>query len=419
MLFSNISMPSPGRRDPDSYRFFLSLFASLAGIALFFAPAKAFACASCGCTVSTDWETQGITSRQGYAVEFSYDYINQNQYWYGTSRASTGIPPAAALYLATNQTYGISTPPRHAYVQQLVNNGLNNNEDELKTINQTINSSVAYTGENWGVVATIPMINRHHTTNGSLTTVNPDATYTYAIPGVIQGYYHQTQDVTALGDAKILFRYSGFLSDNSVGLLYGVKLPTGSTTSTFNGGAALDRGLQPGSGSTDVIVGAYIAGAIQKFSLFARGLFQHAVFTTGDFRPGDTFIANLGVRYGSFGQMIAPMLQLNISSTRPDSGNNSQTNQTSGACADYKCLIAVNAVSADLQTFDGGRTLRTDVYGNPLSGNQTVYVAPGLMARLGEGTILFGFYQLAVYKKVNSLQLTPKDAITLGVRQYF
>jgi len=50
---------------------------------------NALACAACGCTLSKDWGTQGISTTPGFTADLSYDYINQNQQRYGSGTASS------------------------------------------------------------------------------------------------------------------------------------------------------------------------------------------------------------------------------------------------------------------------------------------------------------------------------------------
>ena len=51
--------------------------------------------------------------------------------------------------------------------------------------------------------------------------------------------------------------YTGFFKDMSTGLMFGLKLPTG--TSTLRG---IDRDTQVGTGSTDLMLGGYHRGML-------------------------------------------------------------------------------------------------------------------------------------------------------------
>jgi hypothetical protein len=89
----------------------------------------------------------------------------------------------------------------------------------------------------------------------------------------------------------------------------------------YNGpnlGTPLDASLQAGTGSIDVIVGAYCFQAVSHdFDAFAHVQFQSAVAHKQDqpgidFRPGNTATISFGLRYEENPKWI-PQLQLNLS----------------------------------------------------------------------------------------------------------
>src|ERR1700684_2707667 len=84
----------------------------------------ALACAACGCTLSKDWGTQGVTMTPGFTAGLSYDYINQNQQRYGSGKASA------------------------SQLQNVWNSG---NEVEDYTLTRTTTASLNYTSDTWGV----------------------------------------------------------------------------------------------------------------------------------------------------------------------------------------------------------------------------------------------------------------------------
>jgi hypothetical protein len=172
-------------------------------------------------------------------------------------------------------------------------------------------------------------------------------------------------------------------------------LPTGSTNKNFDAGDEvnnpLDRSLQIGTGSTDAILGGYFSGAIEQYGWFAQATVQHAVATKAiggdDYRPGDTVSLDTGIRYAKFGAKFTPMLQLNYIHRQADTG--------------------------------AGATQPDALTGGPGSGGTLVYLAPGALYRVGGGTSVYGFVQLPVYQDVNSLQLTPRYTVTVGLHQSF
>jgi hypothetical protein len=327
----------------------------------FFALSNASACASCGCTLSTDWGSQGISTKEGWSYDLSDSYINQNTLIYGNSK------------------------PSAAFVQSLYANGT---EIETSTVTQTVTNAFNYNSDTWGVSIQIPFLMRTHGTNG--TTTNGGADY---------GANFQTSDRAGLGDIRVVGHYSGFFDDKTSGLILGVKLATGETGADFTGGAAagqagvsLDPGLQIGTGSTDVILGAYTSGAIRTYGWFVQGTVQHAVSPLATeaggvtYRPGDAYLVNTGIRYAGFGASVSPMLQLNFIH----------------------------------REYDQGTGVPTDVFtGNPISGGNLAYLSPGVSVRVGGGMSVYGFVQIPIYENVGSLQLVPSYIANIGVHQNF
>ncbi len=321
------------------------------------------ACASCGCTLSKDWETQGQTTKAGFSADLSYTYINQNTPIYGNSK------------------------PSSAFIAQLYAAG---QEIETSTITQTVTASLNYNSDTWGISLQIPYLDRTHATNGNL---NPATDTPATVP---QGANGATSSENGIGDIRIIGRYSGLSADNTSGFIGGIKLPTGSTGANFSGGPGagnkLDPGLQIGTGSTDIILGAYTSGLVSRYGWFVQGTVQHAISPLADegaggtYRSGDTYSLNTGIRYARFGAQFTPMLQLNIVHRNSDEGTGVPTDALTGA---------------------------------PVSSGTLAYLAPGASVRVGGGTSVYGFVQLPIYQNVGSLQLVPKFTATLGVRKSF
>ena len=75
-------------RFPSHMRTALSLALAVTALA---SGSEALACAACGCTLSTDWGSQGVSTKPGFSVDLAYSSINQNQQRYGTSKASAAL----------------------------------------------------------------------------------------------------------------------------------------------------------------------------------------------------------------------------------------------------------------------------------------------------------------------------------------
>ena len=318
-----------------------------------FLPSFAHACASCGCTLSSDWENLNFASHGGLKLDLRYDDLDQNDLRYGRHR----ISPQAASQL--------TTPDGDAY------------EIEKYTHNQYLTAAVDYSnGGNWGVNVSVPWIKRSHETLGE------------GSDGVSPGDEAYVSDNSQLGDIRVVGRYSGFTTTHNVGLLFGLKLPTGKTNLTGiltdpadpGGAADIDPGLQPGSGTTDAILGAYYAGALSKdWEFYAQGLYQRAFDDHDGYRPGDGYNLNLGIKYVG-NRHVVPQIQLNARYVQHDTGPRADTVATGGTL---------------------------------------VYLTPGLSVPVTSRVSLYGFVQVPVYQDVRGVQLTPKTTVSVGARFSF
>ncbi len=330
-----------------------SVALSLAVILIFLTSTKAGACASCGCTLSSDWASQQFSYTPGLKLDLRYDYLNQDQLRSGTGTIS---PEAAS---------------------QIVNNG-DPQEVEKYTKNNYLTLGIDYsTTRDWGVNVQVPYLDRQHSTLG---TASDGIT-----PGNGGGQYDS--HTRNIGDVKVVGRYQGFTPQCNFGVLYGVKLPTGSFTQTGTstdqtspGSVPIDRGLQPGTGTTDAIVGAYYSNGIGlDWDYFTQALYQKALNSRDQYRPGDGLNLNLGLRYAGF-STVSPQLQLNYRYVRHDEGANADQISTGGTL---------------------------------------LYLSPGLSASVSTQVSVYGFVQLPVYQDVNGVQLAPRYTASLGVRYSF
>jgi hypothetical protein len=354
------TIANPGKSLISAQHIRSTLIASLT-LATLVSGSDAFACASCGCTLSTDWGSQGVSTKEGYSADISETYINQNQLIYGNSKPSAA--QVQALYAAGEEV-------------------------ETATLTQTTTVSIAYNGEKGGISLQVPYVHRTHGTEGQTANVGVGDDY---------GAGYSESGAAGLGDIRLIGNYNGFSSDKTTGLILGIKISSGDTNAKFSSGAAagnsLDPGLQIGTGSTDYILGAYTSGTFSTYGWFVQGTVQHAmtglVTVAGTaYRPGDAYLLNSGIRYAGFGSTVSPMLQLNLVHREYDQGPN-------------------GGVGNDVFT------------GSPISGGNLAYLSPGLSVRLGGGTSVYGFVQLPIYQNVGSLQLVPQYIASVGVHQNF
>ena len=302
-------------------------------------PSLGLACSSCGCTLNSDWSSQGYTVASGFHLDARYDYYDQSEL-----RSGTGTSGAAAVTLPAGQ------------------------ELQQQTLNRNLILGLDYAPtRTWGVNLRVPYYDRPH------------ATIAAGDSEVSESHSR------GLGDLQLLARYQGFSNDLGLGLQFGLKLPTGNFSDRFRSGPQagqrVDRGLQPGSGTTDLLLGLYTAGSMGTgFGYFANALVQQPLAAREGFRPGTGVNLSAGLRYLPQTLRVTPQLQLNVRVEGRERG-------------------------PDADTANSGATF--------------VYLSPGLGFSLHRGLDAFAFVQLPVYQNVNGLQLEPKLYGSLGLRYRF
>ena len=270
------------------YRFFF--FTVL--FALFAHASSAFACSACGCTLNSDWASQGFAASGGWR-------------WICASIISTRTSCALAqtAWRATSLTF-----PNDSEVQQY-------------TINRNYSLGLDYSpNKDWGINVQLPWCDRSH------------ATIAEGDTGV------STSHDSGIGDLRILGRYQGFDAQRSTGIEFGIKLPTGRFSDTFDTGpqqgAIVDRGLQLGTGTTDLLLGVYNFGAIaQDWGYFASALLKQPLNSREDFKPGTGINLNVGLRYTASSTFV-PQLQINARIEKREQGANADV-ENSGATLVY------------------------------------------------------------------------------------
>jgi hypothetical protein len=259
---------------------------------------------------------------QGGMIYLDYDYQDQNYNWSGSSRA-----PAA-----------------------------NNDDKNIRTNFITLGAQYMF-NRSWGIQAEMPYDFRHFVTlndSGNLAMV----------------------DWGAQGDARIEGIYTGFFPDMSVGLLFGLKLPTGNFTHEDAGGD-VDRDSEIGTGSTDILLGGFFRSPIfnnNNFNFFAQLNTDFPVLTQAGYRPGMEFDESAGLYYtlpplGSL--RISPVAQILASERTSDSGVDASSPTASG----YTRLLLSPGIEFDLHPVELYADVEFPVYQH-MTGNQLV--APAL-----------------------------------------
>ena len=242
--------------------------AALSVVALM--PNTGWACA-CGCDIFDVATSSMFPTGPGGMVYLNYDYQDQNQNWSGTS----------------------SAPASH-------------NDDKKIETDFTAIGFQYFFNYKWGIQAELPYDFRSFTTK--------------ADSGKIV-----TRDWSQLGDLRVEGMYTGFFSDLSAGLNFGVKFPTGSHTFDSE---IVDRDTQLGTGSTDILLGGFYRHSITKdgkWKWFAQTELDLPVFTQDQYRPGLELDTAAGVYYTGwqFGSVrVTPIAQLLFSERTSDTGAN-------------------------------------------------------------------------------------------------
>jgi hypothetical protein len=294
---------------------------------------SAVASASCGsafCTINTSWDVQGAWREPGARFDLRYEAVNQNRPRTGTRDLSFG------------------EIPRH--------------HDEQFTRNRNWIGTFDYTfSPDWGVSVTAPVVDRQH------------------------GHIHnhrgaqlpESWDFSALGDARVLARRR----IGEGGVNFGLKLPTGRFNVRNSEGELAERTLQPGTGTTDLLLGAYYADRLppKDLSWFVQGLWQAPLGYRDGYRPGARVSLDTGVRY-DLSDRWSLMLQLNA-------------------------LVRGRDRGAQAEPVDSGGT--------------ALWIGPGASFAATEDVRVYGFFQLPLYQYVNGVQLTARKAVVLGLSARF
>jgi hypothetical protein len=276
----------------------------------------ALGCA-CGCGVFDVGTGAMFPDGSGGLMYAEADFMDQNRNWSGTSQA-----PAD-----------------------------NNSDKEIKTQFYTVGAQYMF-NRSWGIQVDLPYWNRNFTTVDD--------------SGNLASFQHG-----ALGDIRIRGLYTGFSPDMSTGISFGVKLATGDSTY-----ANFDPDTEIGSGSTDLLLGAYHLGKITDdgaWNYFVRGQWQEPVKSKDSYRPGNEVIGVAGAYYKGWtsagGTRVVPLLQLTAAYRGHDGGTMGHP-EDSG----YTRLVAAPGLEIDLSPVrvfvEAGFAFHNNMSGNQLVAKQ-------------------------------------------------
>ena len=336
---------------------------------ILFVTSQALACATCGCSLSSDGAL-GYGSSAAWSISIDDSFINQSQL-----RSGTG---------AISQQQVQSIPGQ---------------EVENQTVNRYLTLGISYaSGPDWNIKLSLPYIDRTHSTYGTSATLplTPD----------------QLSSATAagLGDVQLVGSYQGLLPSKNLGVQVGIKLPTGNYggPSADNGTGALGQGstghspagfgpagnsgssyldtsLNVGNGSTDFILGSYYFQPVsQDFDAFISGQYQFSVRqnldqTGASYRPGNAANISFGLRHVANPRFV-PQLQVNLTRRSADSGSLADSKGTAGTVA---------------------------------------YLSPGMTVNVLHHTQLYAFLQVPIFSNLDGYQLFPRYTASVGMSYHF
>jgi hypothetical protein len=318
---------------------FMPKYISASVFSIFTLFAASSAEASCGaafCPINTQWNTQGVWTEPGWRADLRYEYIPQNQPRSGSDAISVGEIP--------------------------------HHHDEVKTINRNMLATMEYSFANsWGVTASLPVADRNH----------------IHIHNHGGGQLLEQWDFTEIGDVQVMGRYqfNGWNQPYVFGVYFGAKLPTGKFDVKNDDGDLAERSLQPGTGTTDALLGFYIRENFLQYktSVFAQAIAQLPLNERDEYRPGEKLSVDFGARY-DMTRRLSLMLQFNGQYKWKDSGLNAEPDD---------------------------------------SGGYTISLSPGISYGLTEAAQIYGFVQKPLYQHVNGVQLTPDWSAVTGISLHF
>ena len=315
------------------------LAAALAALAFVLAHPVQASCGTAFCTVNTNWSAHGAWTERGARFDLRFEYMDQDQPQSGTQKVAVGQIPS--------------------------------HHDEVRTINRNWVASFDYGfNNNWGVTVALPVVNRSHE----------------HIHNHMGAQLPETWNFTQAGDLRVLGRYQfapvqqGGGSSQS-GLNFGLKLPTGAFDVQNADGDAAERTLQPGSGTTDALLGAYHQRSLpqQDWSMFVQAIAQLPLNTREEFRPGNRLSLDVGLRYEATDK-LGLLLQTNLLWRGRDTG-------------------------AEAETDDSGGT--------------SLWLSPGVAYAIGKDWQAYAFLQQSLYQYVNGVQLVAERGVVIGVSGRF
>ena len=297
-------------------------------------------CGSASCPLNS-YRFLGQGSLQ---VGFSYEYINQDQVYVGSTKAFVGAIPG--------------------------------HHNEVQTINSRTVLQLQYgILDRLSLGFDVPFIHREHS-------------HIQHDPG--QDVW-ESWDFSGLGDVSLSSQIGVVLPSSEFGphlsIVAGVKLPTGIARARNGGGEEAEVTLQPGSGSTDGIVGVSyrqalisvptVSGEFSALPLIVGMTYQMNGSGTHGWRFGNSLVASLGTAY-----QFTPRMNLLL--------------QCNGRFQEF----------ADVGTTDEPREN---------TGGTWLFASPGMSVQLTDRFSAYSYVQVPFYQNVHGIQQTARFNLQFGI----
>jgi hypothetical protein len=327
---------------------------------------RAEACSTAGCPLVTQSQ-DGIRARGSFNLDLSFRYMNQDRYL----RAEDARGELFAPY--------VDFEGRRILEGHHRDKGMRH---QLLQVEGSYGVTDALT-----VFGSLPLLNeREHEQNelllpGTTTLIGHDVHGPVPEGAVVSGFTTE-HGAGGIGDVQLGAGYALLRgADQSLAARLTIELPTGEHERRDAAGRIERPDLQPGSGSTDLLLSLQHQ---RSLSLGGAAWFTAAAFRRNggnslDYRFGDEVSLSSGVT-GAFTRSLRWSLQLAARRTARDS-------------------------------FLGVRV--------PATGATTLNLVPGLRFRAPGGVALYAYAKLPVHQSVNESQLAPRLDVITGLVKGF
>lgn len=304
-----------------------------------FATSADASCGSAFCTLLNDRFALGTWDHVGWSADVHIESITQDKLRSGTHT------------IAPSEVTGEDTIERHTY-----------NTNVVTTLERSFDM-------NWSLALRVPVVRRDHLhdlvdeTSGA---IGPSERWQF----------------TKLGDMQLLARWQDTRDAPESGwaVTGGLKLPTGSIDVTNDDGARAERALQPGSGTTDLVLGLAwrnMLGAADALNVQATWV--QPLNSREQFKPGRRIELAAGWSH-AFNPTVSGVLQASVVDKARDSGDQAEPEN---------------------------------------SGSTFISLSPGVNVAVGASSVLYGYVQVPVYQRVNGIQLVPRTSFAVGYTTSF